>query len=341
MRKLRIAQNSFNGGEIDPLLLTREDTKIYNKSVARLRNFTQLDSGAIRRRPGSKYLDLLQPDTILKPFSFGQDQDYVFGFSNTRVDIFTDDGVLATTLTSTPWSTSQLSRLYTAQSADTMVVCHPDMVMQRILRTGATTFTLSNFAFEENSAGTIKFQPYYKFVDDPITITPSALSGSITLTASAPAFESGHNGTIFRWKRKEILITAFTDSTHLTGTVRSTLPGEISAVDTTTEILTVTDHGYVTGQAVVYTSGGSLIGGLTSTNTYYIIKVDANSVKLASSAANATAGTAINITGTGNGTLIGADTNWDEQVFSSVRGYANTAIFHEGRLWFCGTKSLP
>ncbi|MGE3479697.1 MAG: hypothetical protein AB7G80_09535, partial [Dongiaceae bacterium] len=115
MRKLRIAQNSFNGGEIDPLLLTREDTKIYNKSVARLRNFTQLDSGAIRRRPGSKYLDLLQPDTILKPFSFGQDQDYVFGFSNTRVDIFTDDGVLATTLTSTPWSTSQLSRLYTAQ----------------------------------------------------------------------------------------------------------------------------------------------------------------------------------------------------------------------------------
>ncbi len=332
----------FTAGELDPLLLAREDTKAYAKGLYQLRNFTQLDSGAIRRRPGSKYIDTLQANAVIKPFAFGQSQDYVFSFSNTRVDIYNATTLTAATnLTSAPWGTSQLDRLYIAQSADTMIVCHPDMPMDKILRTGASSFSRTPFAFESNNAGTVKYQPYYKFADDAITITPSALSGSITLTASAASFLSGHNGTIFRWKGKEILITGYTSSTQLSGTVRSTLPGDISAVDTTAETLTVTDHGYTTADAVVYTSGGSLIGGLTSTSTYYIIRVDANTVKLASTSANATAGTAINLTSTGNGTLIGPDIDWDEQVFSSVRGYANTAIFHEGRLWFCGTKSLP
>lgn len=340
-RKLRLVKTDFTAGELDPLLLAREDIKAYAKGVKSLRNFTQLDSGAIRRRPGSKYLAALLASSILKPFSFGQDQDYVFAFSDERVDIYLDDGTAATNLTSAPWQDSYLSRLYTAQSADTMIVCHPDMPMDRILRTGASSFTRGAFTFEENTAGTIRYQPYYKFADDTVTITPSALSGSITLTASSAVFVAGHDDTIFRWKGKEILITNFDSTTQLTGTVRSTLPGDITAVDTSAETLTVTNHGYDTAQAVVYTSGGSLIGGLTSTSTYYVIRVDANTVKLASSAVNATAGTAINLTSTGNGTIIGADVDWEEQVFSSVRGYANTAIFHEGRLWFCGTKSLP
>ena len=33
---------------------------------------------------------------------------------------------------------------------------------------------------------------------------------------------------------------------------------------------------------------------------YYVIKVDANTIKLATNSANATAGTAIDLTGTGN-----------------------------------------
>lgn len=341
MQKLRLVKTDFTAGELDPLLVAREDIKAYAKGLARLRNYTQLDSGAIRRRPGSKYLATLYANAVLKPFAFGQGQDYVFSFSNARADIYDDDGVASTNITSAPWGTSQLSRLYIAQAADTMIVCHPDMPMDKILRTGASSFSRAAFAFESNTAGTIKYQPYFKFVDDTITITPSALSGSITLTASAASFVSGHNGTIFRWKGREILITGYTNSTTLSGTVRQTLRGDITAVDTGTEILTVTDHGYTTAQAVVYTSGGSLISGLTSTSTYYVIKVDDNAVKLATTAANATAGTAINLTSTGNGTIIGADIDWEEQAFSAVRGYANTAIFHEGRLWFCGTKSLP
>jgi hypothetical protein len=72
-------------------------------------------------------------------------------------------------------------------------------------------------------------------------------------------------------------------------------------VNITDNIITETSHNYITGQAVVYDDGGATaITGLTDGTTYYVIVVDANSYKLATTAANALAGTAIDISGTGN-----------------------------------------
>ena len=63
------------------------------------------------------------------------------------------------------------------------------------------------------------------------------------------------------------------------------------------------NHGLSTGQAVVYSNGGgTTVGGLTSGSTYFIIKRDASIVRLASTAANAAAGTAVNLTAVGTGT---------------------------------------
>lgn len=78
----------------------------------------------------------------------------------------------------------------------------------------------------------------------------------------------------------------------------------ISAVDNTTEKITITAHGRSTGDgpaAVFVGSGGVIPGGLAPVTDYWVIVVDANTVKLATSSANALAGTAINITS--NGTL--------------------------------------
>ena len=63
-----------------------------------------------------------------------------------------------------------------------------------------------------------------------------------------------------------------------------------------------TDHGLETGDPVKYVKGDTLAASLTDVTTYYVIKVDANTIKLATTSANATAGTAINITSQGTGT---------------------------------------
>lgn len=67
--------------------------------------------------------------------------------------------------------------------------------------------------------------------------------------------------------------------------------------------LTLSNHRFISGQRVIYTNGGgSSIGGLTSGNAYFIIKVDQNTIKLALSPANVITGTAISLSGLGTGT---------------------------------------
>jgi len=61
--------------------------------------------------------------------------------------------------------------------------------------------------------------------------------------------------------------------------------------------ITYEDHLLVTGNEVVYSNGGGTdVGGLTNNDTYYVIRVDDNTFKLATSLINAEAGTAIAIT---------------------------------------------
>lgn len=74
----------------------------------------------------------------------------------------------------------------------------------------------------------------------------------------------------------------------------------ISAV-ASTNILTKAGHGLVTGQVLQGFTFGSGFGGLTSGSDYAVIKLTADTFKLATSRANAEAGTAIDITTDGTG----------------------------------------
>lgn len=60
--------------------------------------------------------------------------------------------------------------------------------------------------------------------------------------------------------------------------------------------ITEASHGLVTGDAVVLSSDGTLPTGLSASTAYYVIKVNPNVFKLATTRANAFAGTAIDIT---------------------------------------------
>lgn len=74
-----------------------------------------------------------------------------------------------------------------------------------------------------------------------------------------------------------------------------------SAVDPSTDTITVAaNESLITGQAVALT-GSSLPTGL-SAQTYYVIRISATIIKLASSLANAQNGTAVDVTADGSGT---------------------------------------
>ena len=72
-------------------------------------------------------------------------------------------------------------------------------------------------------------------------------------------------------------------------------------VDDSADTFTITGHGYHTSDSVIYANGGAAdAGGLTGGTTYFVIKVDADTFKLAASEDDANEGTEITLTGTGN-----------------------------------------
>lgn len=111
-------------------------------------------------------------------------------------------------------------------------------------------------------------------------------------------------------KTSEINDTSFTaganvcDETVTLDVARTKSFNTETSVSSSNETITINAHGYFTGDAVQYSNeSGTNLTGLTTGTTYFIIKVDVNTFKLATSLSNANAGTAINITGasTGNG----------------------------------------
>ena len=94
-----------------------------------------------------------------------------------------------------------------------------------------------------------------------------------------------------------------------------------SIVNTTSDTINYNAHSQANGASVVYNNGGgTTLAGLTSGTTYYVAPVNANSFKLATSAANAANNVSINLTGQGN----------NNQYFTISSGVRATAVAVKG-----------
>jgi len=67
-------------------------------------------------------------------------------------------------------------------------------------------------------------------------------------------------------------------------------------VSVASNTITISSHGFSTGDPVYYYTASNAIGGLTTDLLYYAIATDSNTLKLATTSANATAGTAVDLT---------------------------------------------
>lgn len=75
-----------------------------------------------------------------------------------------------------------------------------------------------------------------------------------------------------------------------------------AAVTAAADTIGIAGHGFITGDRVqVANSGGALPTGLSAATDYWVIKVSDDAIKLATSLANAIAGTAVDITGAAGG----------------------------------------
>jgi hypothetical protein len=345
-------QTNFSAGEVDPTMLMRVEAGAYVNGARRLRNVGLMNTGGFEDRPCFSDVTGLNGRSRLIGFEFSVRERYVFAFQHQAVQIFRVDedwNVLPVgTIAGRPWTGDVLYELTHAQLADVMVICHPLMKTQVIKRTGLMAFTATDLAYDATADGTRVYQPYYKFEDDAVTLTPSAASGSITLTASSPIFKAGHVGVRFRIFQTEMTINSLTSASVANATVHGIIRGKYLANPFRTTSgsawvdVTHVMHGLTSG-ATVTISGANDVGGITAANlngARTISVIDENTYSIGASAVStiSTDGGGPNVQFAVAGTPL---RGWDEAVFSPVNGYPAAVCFHDQRLWFGGSPERP
>ena len=351
----RVHQSNFNRGEIDPNLVSRNDLNAYGSALSKARNVLINNQGSVERRPGTVFRADLGATTRLESFIFSGEQEYIFGFQNTALKIYSTNGTLLQTITSCSWTTSQLFDLSMTQQGDTMIICHESFMPQIIKRTGATTFAKSTFAFDTSIDGYRIFQPYFKFADADVTLDPSSTSaGTITLTASESYFTSSYVGTTIEIEGSEATITGYTSGTVVTATLKKELSVELDpdplATQQGTKIIKVTQvaHGLansasvtISGAEDIFDADGNGLSSATINGTYSVTVVDNDHYTInVGGIVNA----AESVDGGGARVVVKTHAptrNWKEQVLSDVHGYPKAVAFHEQRLYFAGVTNIP
>lgn len=194
MTRFRTQQSSFTAGEIAPSLHGRTDLAAYANGAAELTNVLVAPTGGVSRRPGLRHCDRLEGPVRLVPFEFNTEQTYLLAIGDQETGIYQGDSRVLTL--ATPWTAADLAELAWTQSADTLLLCHPDRPPQRIGRFGTDDWRCEPWAFPVVDGGSK--QPFHRFVDDGVTLTPDGTTGTVTLTASAPVFTPAHETTRVR-----------------------------------------------------------------------------------------------------------------------------------------------
>jgi flagellin len=140
-------------------------------------------------------------------------------------------------------------------------------------------------------------------VTDSASTVASKVAAAITAAAGSSFSVSANSGNVtITNKSWGAPLSAWTIGGTALGISHLASGANPTSINLGTDQFTSANHGFSTGDAVTVSlnGGGGLPAPLSPASTYYIIKVDNNNFKLASSAANAQSGIAINITSFGS-----------------------------------------
>lgn len=99
VQAVTIPLNSFNAGEMSPLMEGRNDFTKYNNACRQLRNMFVLSQGPAMRRPGTYYIgetETMSEESRLIPFVFSETDTYILEFGDEYIRFYRNDGRILT-----------------------------------------------------------------------------------------------------------------------------------------------------------------------------------------------------------------------------------------------------
>lgn len=221
MPVLDILKSSFTAGEMSPLALARSDVERYANAAKFLENFLVLTQGGITRRPGLRYVanaKLNQRLARLLPFEPSVTDAYILETGDSYLRFFRDGARIESSGTpievTTPYAEADLRQIRTAQANDVMILVHPSHPPAQLSRLSDTSWTYKAIQFDP--------PPLFEAGESPnATLTPSALTGTITLTASAAVFLPADVDRVIQAGDARAAITAYIGTNQVTAEVLS------------------------------------------------------------------------------------------------------------------------
>ncbi|MGE5545578.1 MAG: hypothetical protein ACM33T_01675 [Solirubrobacterales bacterium] len=229
MSRVTLAKTNFTAGELAREMLGRTDLSAYANGALTLQNVVIAPTGGVSRRPGLRYVDTARGPGRLVAFEFNTQQAYLLVFTDRRLDVYANGAWQAGL--ATDWTAAHIANLNWAQTADTLLVVHPDVRPKKITRTSHTSWTITDWSYPKDEDKDVIHQPYHKFAADEVTLDPSSTSGTVAVVASADVFTSQHVGRRLRLRGKEAAITAVTDARHATATLKEALTTHAPTTD--------------------------------------------------------------------------------------------------------------
>ena len=352
-------QTNFTSGELDPLLRARVDlTATYNNALEKATNVVCQPQGGIKRRDGTRFLMALPNSGAesaangvrLVAFEFSTSDSYMLCFTHNRMYVF-KDGTLITNINGsgndylvTTITSAYLNEINWTQSADTLIAVHEDMVPKRIVRGASdSSWTASDVTFDS--------VPKYAFtmstISPPGNLTPSAVTGKVTLTASQAVVtgtaQAGSTSTTIVLASGASAVDDFYNNMYVT----------ITGGTGSGQVRRITDY---VGSTKVVTVDSAWTTTPDATSTYSLSVFVASHV---GQYINASPQGRAKIIEYKSGTVVNAVTefpffsttaiasgSWSlelgyENVWSASKGYPRSVTFHQGRLYFGGSKSRP
>lgn len=238
--KIQTEQQRFSQGEIDPLMVGRNDIDKYYGGIAKGTNVFPIRQGGLKSRPGLKQIAELQV-TNHKTFEFVVDSNtkYLIVFSALEIKIFRD-GVLKSTIDTPIYTNEVIQNLNCTQAYDTMFIFNDDIKPCKLFRQNDTTWTLTELTF--------KYVPRYAYAlataNPNGTLKPSAKEGEVTLTAGVGTFTVQSVGQYIEGNGGRARIVVYISATVVKAVT------EISFFDDTS--IPATEWEYLTGYEPVW-----------------------------------------------------------------------------------------
>jgi len=357
MSRIIQIQNDFTAGEIDPKLRARTDIAQYKSALTTAKNVSIQPQGGAVRRDGTKFIAALDAGAAnavrMVSFEFSVNDSYMLVFTPGKMYVFKNGAQITAInggsdafLTVSALTAAILPEMNWVQSADTVIVVHEDLEPITIVR-GATD--------ADWTASTLTFShiPKYAFtlnIDTPtFTITPSAASGNITITASSVTTDSGtaQAGSSTTITLKSATTYTSDDqcnglSLHLTGGTGSGQHRHISDYVASTKVATVYPaFDPAPDNTTQYTVKAF---GEDSVDEYVVSSNGFGRARITEFVSNTVVKAFVEVPFFDTDAITSG--NWEleygfENTWSSTRGWPRSVVFHEGRLYFGGSKQRP